>query len=151
MRAPVQEVRAHPFSAAHPLVGELMAASQQQQAAAAAGGAGAGGSRSLSLEGKRSVKPRVGEASQAQAYQRRLVPRCTDLMYICDGDQNGVIHHIATQYGTKVCVGRSRVREAVDSLTPITHSLTHSLDSLRTSLAHLRTLRSGSTLCWPSG
>ncbi len=34
-------------------------------------------------------------------YQRRLAPTCRELMYVYDGDQNGVISHIATDYGLK--------------------------------------------------
>lgn len=34
-------------------------------------------------------------------YQRRLAPACRELMYVYDGDGNGVITHIATEYGTR--------------------------------------------------
>ena len=64
------------------------------------------------LTGGPSLLPTRASVAPLQAlaggprYQRRLAPRCTDLMYICDGDRNGVLHHIGTDYGRKVgCLG----------------------------------------------
>jgi hypothetical protein len=34
-------------------------------------------------------------------FQRRLTPKYTELMYVFDGDKNGVVWHIATEYGTR--------------------------------------------------
>eukprot|EP00775_Hariotina_reticulata_P005568 gene5568-5805_t len=34
-------------------------------------------------------------------YRRRLAPSCKELMYVCDGDHNGVLYYIATEYGSK--------------------------------------------------
>ena len=36
-----------------------------------------------------------------QVYQRRLAPKYTELMYVFDGDRNGVVWHVATEYGTR--------------------------------------------------
>lgn len=49
-----------------------------------------------------STGSRMNRRDMAQKrYRRRLAPSCRELMYVCDGDKNGVIHHIATDYGTK--------------------------------------------------
>lgn len=34
-----------------------------------------------------------------RSYRRRLAPSCKELMYVCDGDRNGVIHYIGTGDG----------------------------------------------------
>jgi hypothetical protein len=34
-------------------------------------------------------------------FRRRLAPSCTELMYVFDGDRNGVVHFIGTEYGSK--------------------------------------------------
>jgi hypothetical protein len=34
--------------------------------------------------------------SSWRSYRRRVTPSCKELMYVCDGDRNGVIHYIAT-------------------------------------------------------
>ncbi len=36
-------------------------------------------------------------------FQRRLLPSSHECAYMCDGDQNGVLHFIGTLYGTQVC------------------------------------------------
>lgn len=35
-------------------------------------------------------------SSSWRSYRRRVTPSCKELMYVCDGDRNGVIHYIAT-------------------------------------------------------
>lgn len=42
-----------------------------------------------------------GRALGWRQYRRRLAPSCAELMYVCDGDRNGVVHYIGTEYGTK--------------------------------------------------
>jgi hypothetical protein len=38
----------------------------------------------------------VAGGSTWRSYRRRLAPSCKELMYVCNGDRNGVIHYIAT-------------------------------------------------------
>eukprot|EP00882_Tetradesmus_deserticola_P026573 GHRQ01029326.1.p1 GENE.GHRQ01029326.1~~GHRQ01029326.1.p1 ORF type:complete len:206 (+),score=76.74 GHRQ01029326.1:726-1343(+) len=47
-----------------------------------------------------------GGSSNARAgnwrhFRRRLAPSCKELMFVRDGDQNGVVHYIGTDYGSK--------------------------------------------------
>jgi hypothetical protein len=48
----------------------------------------------LSRSGSGSSNARTG--SGWRSYRRRLAPSCKELMYVCDGDRNGVVHYIAT-------------------------------------------------------
>ena len=46
--------------------------------------------------------------------QRRHSPLCSELMYVCNGDTNGVCHFLGTAYGTQkwvnpVVAGRMEV------------------------------------------
>ena len=54
----------------------------------------------IAVESKRHVRGMAGVDSLAAArFQRRLSPAATPLMYMCDGDHNGVCHYIGTAYG----------------------------------------------------
>lgn len=48
----------------------------------------------LSRSGSGSSNARTG--SGWRSYRRRLAPSCKELMYVCHGDRNGVVHYIAT-------------------------------------------------------
>jgi hypothetical protein len=52
-----------------------------------------------SVENRRHVRP--ADAARAVRYQRRKLPACRELMYVCDGDRNGVIHYLGTALGTQ--------------------------------------------------
>lgn len=65
-----------------------------QQQAGSGSGLTRGASGWLSRSGSSgSAKP---GGSSWRSYRRRLTPSCRELMYVCDGDRNGVIHYIAT-------------------------------------------------------
>lgn len=50
------------------------------------------------VENRRLLRTPLGASSQAIArYQRRTLPLTQELMYVCDGDQNGALWFIATQ------------------------------------------------------
>lgn len=54
----------------------------------------------IAVESKRHVRGMAGVDSLAAArFQRRLSPAATPLMYMCNGDHNGVCHYIGTAYG----------------------------------------------------
>ncbi len=54
----------------------------------------------IAVESKRHVRGTGGADSVAAArFQRRLSPAATPLMYMCNGDNNGVCHYIGTAYG----------------------------------------------------
>lgn len=58
-----------------------------------------GGKALHSVENRRHVRP--ADAARAVRYQRRKLPACRELMYVCDGDRNGVIHYLGTALGTQ--------------------------------------------------
>lgn len=54
----------------------------------------------IAVESKRHVRGTVGaDPLAAVRFQRRLSPAATPLMYMCNGDHNGVCHYIGTAYG----------------------------------------------------
>ncbi|CAL8466648.1 g6184 [Coccomyxa elongata] len=54
----------------------------------------------IAVESKRHVRGTGGADSVAAArFQRRLSPAATPLMYMCNGDNNGVCYYIGTAYG----------------------------------------------------
>jgi hypothetical protein len=67
---------------------------QQQSSARSASGRLASGW--LARAGDSSSGGSMGPGSGWRSYRRRLAPSCRELMFVCDGDRNGVIHYIAT-------------------------------------------------------
>lgn len=61
---------------------------------------GSSGSRTLSgrlcRAGSSSSSGTAMSGGGWRSYRRRLAPSCKELMYVCDGDRNGVIHYIGT-------------------------------------------------------
>lgn len=71
----------------------------------------------LSVEDTRHVRLRASaaEAAAAARFQRRHSPHCSELMYMSDGDNNGVCRFLGTAFGTQkwvnpVVAGRMEVR-----------------------------------------
>lgn len=60
----------------------------------------------LSVEDTRHVRlcASSAEAAAATRLQRRHSPLCSELMYVCDGDINGVCRFLGTAYGTQAWV-----------------------------------------------
>lgn len=69
-------------------------------ASAAAAACAAGGEKAASLQPAAAAAP-GSRASGWRHFRRRLAPSCKELMYVCDGDRNGVVHYIGTDYGSK--------------------------------------------------
>lgn len=67
---------------------------QQQRSAGSASDRGASGWLARGGDGSGVVS--VGPGNGWRSYRRRLAPSCKELMFVCDGDRNGVIHYIAT-------------------------------------------------------
>ena len=84
---------------------------QGQAAAAQRGGP-------LSVQGKRHVRALTpGEVAASARFQRRHSPGCTELIYMYDGDHNGVCRFLGTHYGEQewvnpVLTGALQVRAA---------------------------------------
>lgn len=54
------------------------------------------------MEGKRLLRAAdAASAASSARYQRRRRLSCTELMFVYDGDKNGVIRYIGTAYGTQ--------------------------------------------------
>ena len=54
----------------------------------------------VSVEGKRHLKAMADvDTSRAARFQRRHSPACRELMYLSDGDGNGVCRYLGTSYG----------------------------------------------------
>lgn len=51
------------------------------------------------MESKRHVRSMCTDAAAGARFQRRLPPSATELVYMFDGDHNGVCHHLGTRYG----------------------------------------------------
>lgn len=69
-------------------------------ASAAAAACAAGGEKAASLQPAAAAAP-GSRAGGWRHFRRRLAPSCKELMYVCDGDRNGVVHYIGTDYGSK--------------------------------------------------
>ncbi len=53
----------------------------------------------IAVESKRHVRSTCANAAAGARFQRRLSPAATELMYMFDGDHNGVCHYLGTKYG----------------------------------------------------
>jgi hypothetical protein len=70
-------------------------------AAAGAGDKTAGAGDKASLLQLAAAPGSSSRAGGWRHFRRRLAPSCKELMYVCDGDRNGVVHYIGTEYGSK--------------------------------------------------
>jgi hypothetical protein len=128
---------AHPFVRRNPLVRARIEAELAAAAASSASGSPSAAAAAFIFDRRRLVRPAgvaaaapspaafasspaasstapAGAAALAapgsQRYQRRLAPTCRELMYVYDGDPYGVVHHIATDYGTRGWVNPALAR-----------------------------------------
>lgn len=65
------------------------------------------------------LRASAAEAAAATRFQRRHSPHCSELMYVSDGDTNGVCRFLGTAYGTQawvnpVVAGRMQVGGMVE-------------------------------------
>lgn len=93
----LQAVFEHPASRHYPGLQSLVDEAVSLQTAAEQQGSVA--NSFYSVENRRIVK--TGDARTSARFQRRKMPFCKELMYVFDGDQNGVIWFIATQHGSQ--------------------------------------------------
>eukprot|EP00887_Chlorella_sp_A99_P006709 scaffold3.g6709.t1 len=120
--AELAAVSAHPLAARCPLLRELVGEAQEALAAEeAGGGAGRGGRAGLRVDAPGALGAPRGRAAAALAvehgrhvraltpaelaasarFQRRHAPGCAELIYMYDGDHNGVCWFLGTAYGTQ--------------------------------------------------
>jgi hypothetical protein len=53
----------------------------------------------IAVESKRHVRSTCADAAARTRFQRRLSPAATELLYMFNGDNNGVCHYLGTSYG----------------------------------------------------
>lgn len=90
----LQHVASHPFTMRYRAVREYVQEVEESSRAESTG-------KGLFLvEDKRLVRAAdTGTKLCFTRYQRRLSPQCEELMYVFDGDKNGVIHFLGSSYG----------------------------------------------------
>lgn len=49
---------------------------------------------------RRGAVAAAADSDRPRRYRRRLAPSCKELMYVSDGDANGVLYHLGTAYGS---------------------------------------------------